>query len=65
MSTVAAPCRYGAFMGNAQRFDSAFFSLSPVEVNAMDPQQRLLLELGYSTLHTVGERQASLTLVRS
>lgn len=36
------------------RFDNAFFSISPLEATAMDPQQRLLLEIAYEAVENAG-----------
>ncbi|EPS39320.1 hypothetical protein H072_6929 [Dactylellina haptotyla CBS 200.50] len=38
------------------RFDNAFFSITPVEALAMDPQQRLLLEVSYEAIESAGIR---------
>ncbi|KAK6541942.1 hypothetical protein TWF694_007715 [Orbilia ellipsospora] len=38
------------------RFDNAFFSITPVEASAMDPQQRLLLEVTYEAIESAGIR---------
>ncbi|EWC44095.1 hypothetical protein DRE_07230 [Drechslerella stenobrocha 248] len=38
------------------RFDNAFFSITPVEASAMDPQQRLLLEITYEAIESAGLR---------
>ncbi|MFD7341482.1 type I polyketide synthase, partial [Streptomyces violascens] len=42
--------RWGSFLADVDRFDPAFFHLSPREAAMMDPQQRLVLELGWEAL---------------
>jgi iturin family lipopeptide synthetase A len=52
---------YGSFVARAERFDHIAFGVSAAETAAMDPQHRLLLETSYSSLHSIGNRRATLT----
>ena len=36
------------------KFDNAFFYISPLEAEAMDPQQRMLLEIAYEAVESAG-----------
>lgn len=46
----------GGFLADVDRFDAAFFRISPVEAERMDPQQRLMLETSWRVLEHAGYR---------
>ena len=49
-------CRFGAYLDLdiLDRFDAAFFRISPVEAQLLDPQQRLVLETSWRALEDAG-----------
>ena len=53
-------CRHGAFLRSADRFDAAFFNLTPTEALLMDPQERLALETVWGCLEDAGYAPARL-----
>jgi acyl-CoA synthetase (AMP-forming)/AMP-acid ligase II/3-oxoacyl-(acyl-carrier-protein) synthase len=46
--------RYGAFLKDLEKFDHAFFSITPREAEHMDPHQRILLEVCCQALENAG-----------
>lgn len=55
-SALASPdyVRAGAVLEDIDRFDGAFFGLTPREADVLDPQQRILLECAYHALEDAG-----------
>jgi len=47
-------CKWGGFVNDADKFDAAFFNISPREAEAMDPQERLFLQTVWETLEDSG-----------
>jgi len=52
--------RWGAFIRDVDRFDPAFFGVSPREAVSMDPQQRVLLEVTWQALEHAAIAPSSL-----
>ena len=52
--------KWGGFIEDIDKFDAAFFRISPKEAQCMDPQQRLILELSWSCLEDAGYIPSSL-----
>jgi acyl transferase domain-containing protein/acyl-CoA synthetase (AMP-forming)/AMP-acid ligase II/acyl carrier protein/NADP-dependent 3-hydroxy acid dehydrogenase YdfG len=47
-------CKWGTFIDDVDKFDAAFFNISPREAKMMDPQLRLLLQVMYEAAEDGG-----------
>lgn len=52
--------KWGGFMQEVDKFDAAFFSISPHEAELMDPQQRIFLEVVWKAIEDSGHSTESL-----
>ncbi|NSL86223.1 SDR family NAD(P)-dependent oxidoreductase [Chitinophaga sp. Mgbs1] len=52
--------RWGGFLKDVDRFDPAFFKISPRDAETMDPQERLFLEICWETMEDAGYTPKSL-----
>ena len=56
--------KWGGFVADMDKFDPAFFQISPAEVEMMDPQQRLFLQESYRALEDAGYAPEKLNRVK-
>ncbi|MCY1047775.1 SDR family NAD(P)-dependent oxidoreductase [Corallococcus sp. bb12-1] len=52
--------KWGGFLDRVDRFDAAFFQISPLVARYMDPQERLFLETAWSCVEDAGYTRAGL-----
>ncbi|WP_255298559.1 SDR family NAD(P)-dependent oxidoreductase [Brevibacillus dissolubilis] len=56
--------KWGGFIEDYDKFDPAFFQISPVEAERMDPQERVFLEAAYASIEDAGYTPANLSASR-
>ncbi|TSC31293.1 SDR family NAD(P)-dependent oxidoreductase [Corallococcus sp. Z5C101001] len=52
--------KWGGFLDRVDRFDAAFFQISPLIARYMDPQERLFLETAWACMEDAGYTRAGL-----
>jgi len=57
--------RHGGFLEGVDRFDAAFFGVSPREAVFMDPQHRVALEVAWEAIENAGHSAAGLQGTRT
>jgi len=53
-NTQTTNIKWGGFVPNLDRFDAAFFNISPIEARLMDPMQRKLIEVTWQAVEDAG-----------
>lgn len=53
-------CKWGGFISDVDKFDPAFFNISPREAELIDPQERLFLQSVWSTIEDAGYSKSAL-----
>ncbi|MEA2465645.1 MAG: polyketide synthase PksN, partial [Acidobacteriota bacterium] len=53
-------CKWGAFLEDYDKFDPAFFNISPQDARMLDPQERLFLESVWTAIEDAGYTRSSL-----
>ncbi|MES2824532.1 MAG: SDR family NAD(P)-dependent oxidoreductase [Pseudomonadota bacterium] len=53
-------CKWGGFLDDFDKFDPAFFNISPEEAKIIDPQERMFLESVWAAIEDAGYTRESL-----